>query len=805
MRLTGVYARFFRSLNFDYVSLSDPAFEANPWDVLPSGEAYPFVFLALESDITTVVGGNESGKSQILAASLAALTGKGFAQSDFCRYSPFFSVDPDLVQPEFGALLEDVSAQDLEHLRAALAGPIDEGITQAALFRVNATPQLRVYLRSSSDEPWQEPRLVKKPTSLTAAGVPLPFKIDADIPLPDSVPLEYLATGRSAKTTGRSTTKRLLEMVAKNSAWFGSPAAVTENAAKIAEAAADKMPVDESVLAGWRLAGDLLHNVAKVKRERFAELRQHVLSKSGYANSIVDTINRDLANALNFPHWWSQDSQFELFVVVFEFDLVFMIRDRTGRSYGFDERSDGLKYFLSYFVQYLAHTPPEDGSRELLLMDEPDRYLSNAGQQDLLRVFADFAAPHEPDRRPIQVLYVTHSPFLIDKNHAERIRVLEKGEHDEGTRVVSKVSQNHYEPLRSAFGSFVGETAFIGSCNLMLEGPSDQILLAGVSRWLGRRGTPHLRRLDLNHLTLVPAAGASQVPYLIYLARGRDAEQPAVIALLDGDESGREARATIKRGGARRKALIDDSLVLQTSDDELRQVKTGNPFGRVAIEDLIPFDVALSALASYCKEFVPEVDLALLAQIDESCYKLKDKSRKNLPEAGRRGLVSALEVAVRTATPLESFELDKIAFARNVLRELSLRSASDASLTTLQANFECLFAALGARQRSAERVESTDRISKRINRTKDRFFRFHDSRATREDVILLIEEITSQLDTSEEAEAVRSEMRLWHTRFHLDDDVREPVEDINALKSALNTLAYTGQRLSAAEVAAGRV
>ena len=32
---------------------------------------------------------------------------------------------------------------------------------------------------------------------------------------------------------------------------------------------------------------------------------------------------------------------------LYEFDLVFMIRDRTGRSYGFDERSDGLKYFLS--------------------------------------------------------------------------------------------------------------------------------------------------------------------------------------------------------------------------------------------------------------------------------------------------------------------------------------------------------------------------------------------------------------------------------------------------------------------------
>ncbi|MFC9871717.1 OLD family protein [Nocardia salmonicida] len=80
----------------------------------------------------------------------------------------------------------------------------------------------------------------------------------------------------------------------------------------------------------------------------------------------------------------------------------------------------------------------------------------------------------------MQVVYVTHSPFLIDKNHGERIRVLEKGDADEGTRIVSNAARNHYEPLRSAFGAFVAETTFIGNCNLMLEGQADQVLLAGL-------------------------------------------------------------------------------------------------------------------------------------------------------------------------------------------------------------------------------------------------------------------------------------------------------------------------------------
>ena len=168
----------------------------------------------------------------------------------------------------------------------------------------------------------------------------------------------------------------------------------------------------------------------------------------------------------------------------------------------------------------------------------------------------------------IQLIYVTHSPFLIDKNHAERIRVLEKGAGTEGTRVVRDASRNHYEPLRSAFGSFVGETTFIGNCNLVLEGLADQILLAGGAAFLRGRGRAEIEILDLNHLTLVPAGGASHVPYLVYLARGRDIEKPAVIVLLDSDKAGNDARKVLERnGGARGKRILETRNILQIGGD----------------------------------------------------------------------------------------------------------------------------------------------------------------------------------------------------------------------------------------------
>ena len=52
-------------------------------------------------------------------------------------------------------------------------------------------------------------------------------------------------------------------------------------------------------------------------------------------------------------------------------------------------------YFLSYHVQLLAHQPPEEEKSEILLMDEPDAYLSNQGQQDLLKILERFARPED--------------------------------------------------------------------------------------------------------------------------------------------------------------------------------------------------------------------------------------------------------------------------------------------------------------------------------------------------------------------------------------------------------------------------
>lgn len=798
MKLHSVYARFYRSLNYDFIRASGEKYEPDPWDNTPEGD-YPFVRIKLRPGITTVVGANESGKSQVLSAIEAALTGKGFERSDFCRYSRFFGVHNDIVLPEFGVVFSDVSEETVKLIQS-ISGHSDlHDVERVAFFRMNHTPKFRVYVRQKDE--WTGPEHVEKPTALAELGIPVPFRIDAGVPLPDSVPLDYLVSRNKTAPLGRDLLRELWDGFQKHNAWFESGQTITTNADAISKLFRPVRQATEEEVEMYKLAGDLIFKVAGIKKELLKELQEHVKKKNGYANSIVDTINSELAKALDFPHWWSQDSQFELFVSLYEFDLVFMIRDRTGRTYGFDERSAGLKYFLSYFVQYLAHEGRPDHRPEILLMDEPDQFLSASGQQDLLRVFDDFADPKDAGRDPVQVVYVTHSPFLIDKNDADRIRVLEKGEYDEGTRVVTSTAANHYEPLRSAFGSFVAETTFIGNCNLMVEGPSDQVLIAGTSRWLKKLGVADRDRLDLNHITIVPAGGTRHIPYLVYLARGRDIDKPPVVTLLDNDKAGNDARDDLAAGGAYGDKLIDADLVLQLAQGDLAGLATDNPLGIAGIEDIVPFNIAVLAATIYCREFVPNVNPLDLELTTANVYPNATDPDRKTPK--NSGTLKFLENVIASKSGIPTFHLDKVAFARATVDALTgnavdLKATKEDSEKATE-NFNLLLKNIALRQRKAERAESVQRISSRINRAKRDFTRTHDSQARREDVVTLIEEIGSQLDRSPEAEDVRAEMRTWYARFDLDTDPRKLVTDFKGLLKALNGLAYKAVREAAVE------
>jgi energy-coupling factor transporter ATP-binding protein EcfA2 len=523
------------------------------------------------------------------------------------------------------------------------------------------------------------------------------------------------------------------------------------------------------------LAFDLLVTVGRIDVSAFKELQSALRNEDeGLANGIVSSMNEQLAKSLNLSRWWTQDHRFSVAIAIRDYDIVFTVRDRTGSEYSFAERSGGLKYFLSYLVQFLAHISARSGP-ELLLMDEPDAFLSNQGQQDLLKVFHEFTRPYG-DCPAGQVVFVTHSPFLIDKNRADRIRVLDKGSGDEGARVVRDVGHNHFEPLRTALGGFVGETAFIGNCNLMLEGMTDQVYLAGMSALLKREGAASTECLDLNQLTLVPAGSASHVPYMTYLARGRDADQPAVIVLLDGDKEGDAAVKTLKRGGPRNRQLIRPEYVTQLKHGAVAGVDSDRPGGPFDIEDLVPVEVGLAAARRYLEEMEMEIPASF-----------PDASTVRAKLSGSVGILDAVQKATSAASI--DMTLEKLGFARHVLTALENDDLGEPA-ELMRKRFVALFSHLTTLQRRAERERSRESIAARVDRERSLFLRDHRGTPSKADVVVLLERIEAVVDESVEGDALLTEIRRIREDFDLHRDLGDDVPRYSDLADRLETLQY---------------
>ena len=84
MKLSRVFARFYKSFNFDHHRKAHPDAEERAWEMI-GDEWYPYIEVSIDRLITTVVGANESGKSHLLRATDTRVTGEGSQHQDLCR------------------------------------------------------------------------------------------------------------------------------------------------------------------------------------------------------------------------------------------------------------------------------------------------------------------------------------------------------------------------------------------------------------------------------------------------------------------------------------------------------------------------------------------------------------------------------------------------------------------------------------------------------------------------------------------------------------------------------------------------
>jgi predicted ATPase len=254
------------------------------------------------------------------------------------------------------------------------------------------------------------------------------------------------------------------------------------------------------------LAGTTAQEVQKL--DQFEELNASLRAVS---NHITDQIfqywtqNQHLEVVLRFDAARTQDP------APFNAGHVFRTRidnKRHKADTSFDDRSTGFVWFFSFLV-WFDQLKARYGRGLLVLLDEPGLTLHARAQADLLRYMNERLKPHH------QVIYSTHSPFMIDPDNLLAARTVEDVVGRDGKILGTKVSDrvlstdpDTISPLQRALDYEITQSLFVGRYTLLVEGPSDLAYLKWFSGQLELKGK---KGLDYRW-TMCLCGGVDKVP-----------------------------------------------------------------------------------------------------------------------------------------------------------------------------------------------------------------------------------------------------------------------------------------------------
>ncbi len=202
--------------------------------------------------------------------------------------------------------------------------------------------------------------------------------------------------------------------------------------------------------------------------------------------------------------------------------------DKYHMSLPLSNRSKGFNWFFSFIV-WFSRIQEDKNNDYILLLDEPGLNLHAAAQADLLNFVEDLCTEY-------QIIYTTHSPFMVPNGKLERVRTLYEGE--SGSEISEAIQQKDPDtlfPLQAALGYDIAQNLFINKKNLLVEGPSDLIYLTMMSSILDSAEREGLN----NDITIVPVGGLDKVASFISLLRGQKLK---IVCLLDSftDQKGKK-------------------------------------------------------------------------------------------------------------------------------------------------------------------------------------------------------------------------------------------------------------------------
>ena len=304
-----------------------------------------------------------------------------------------------------------------------------------------------------------------------------------------------------------------------------------------------------------------------------------------------------------FRDWWRQGEYKFRFGADGDYFYIWVSDDKRPEEVDLELRSTGLQWFLSFYIVFLMECKDEK-ENAVLLLDEAGLTLHPLAQRDLSIFFNKLSQTN-------QLINTTHSPFIIDPENIDRCRVVYTD--NNGGTVVSEnlregsgaIGEKSIFAVHAALGLTVSDVLLQGCQAVVVEGVSDQFYLSSIKNALIRDKLFAPQR----ELVFVPAGGAKGVPGISGLVSSVNEGLPFVV--LDSDKSGEDFKKKLEQG------------LYKNDIDKIVCVKDINGMEHSEIEDLIPFSLIENAVEKLLgvqdedDEFEPETGKPIIPQIEK--------------------------------------------------------------------------------------------------------------------------------------------------------------------------------------------
>lgn len=271
-----------------------------------------------------------------------------------------------------------------------------------------------------------------------------------------------------------------------------------------------------------------------------------------------------------FADWWKQGDYKFRFNADGDYFTVWVSDSKRPDEVRLDQRSTGLQWFISFFLTFLVESKYQH-KNAILLLDEAGLTLHPKAQKDLSKFFNSLSQEN-------QIIHTTHSPFIVDTNNIDRCKVVYVDA--DGYTVASenlrdsddKLNEQSIYAVHAALGLSVSDILFQGCKPIIVEGPSDQIYLSAIKQVLiaEKKFSPK------EECIFVPSGGVRGIQGVVSLLGGKQGKLPIVI--VDSDKSGRDAKTKLTSG------------LYKDCKDSILEVSSFRDVDNAEVEDLIPIE-----------------------------------------------------------------------------------------------------------------------------------------------------------------------------------------------------------------------